>query len=240
MKSNMAALVETPQVLIHTPTDPIVFKDPVRFGKFVNQNKDDISFYQKELNKLNSILYIDDTGEAVYHNGELYSLSSDYKYINVKKYDYKELWDKLVKASYHIRHLYYQSKEASEDFEPYQIHVKTMTGKTLTIKITYNMKIIKLKELIQDNYGTQVDQQRLIYSGQYLEDNRTIDSYKIKSKTIHLLCRLRGGMHHGTSFPSNYHKQIKIRDYNGNELTKIKNPAGMSLQDVKSVCQDLF
>jgi len=236
----MAALVQTEQVVIHTPTDPIVFKDPKTFGKFVNQNKDDISFYQKELNKLNSILYIDDTGEAVYHNGELYSLSSDYKYINVNKYDFNELWDKLVKASYYIRHLYYQSKEVSKDFEPYQIEIRTMTGKTLTIEINYNMKICKLKELIQDNYGTPVDQQRLIYSGQYLKDNRTIDSYKIKSKTIHLLCALRGGMHHGTSFPSDYHKSIKIHDYNGNILTKIKDPAGMSLQDIKSVCQDLF
>ena len=124
MKSIMTALVQTAQVVIHTPKDPIVFKDPIKFGEFVNQNKNDISFYQKELNKINSILYIDDTGEAVYHNGELHSLSSDYKYININKYDYKELWEKLVKASYYIRHLYYQSKEASKDFEPYQIHLK--------------------------------------------------------------------------------------------------------------------
>ena len=47
-------------------------------------------------------------------------------------------------------------------------------------------------------------------------------------------------MHHGTSFPSDYHKSIKIHDYNGNILTKIKDPAGMSIQDVTSVCQDII
>ena len=72
-----------------------------------------------------------------------------------------------------------------------QIFVRNLKGKTLVLRVRHSDLIKTVKHMIYLRDGVPQQEQRLIFSGKQLENNRTLADYNIQqANTLHLVMRL--------------------------------------------------
>ena len=107
------------------------------------------------------------------------------------------------------------------------IHVKTHTGKSITLVVKPSDTIENIKTKIQDKDGISPGKQGLIFAAELLEDGLTLPDYKIQKGSTLLIEQLQ-----------KFDVPINIQMPNGKILTFEVEPAD-STESVKAKIQDI-
>ena len=74
------------------------------------------------------------------------------------------------------------------------IHIQSVAGRKHTIDVEPTSTILSIKQELQPKEGISVTQQRLLFNGQNLNDQATIESSKISAgDVIHMVLSLVAG-----------------------------------------------
>jgi len=74
------------------------------------------------------------------------------------------------------------------------IKVKTLTGKEIEIDIEPSDSITRIKERVEEKEGIPPAQQRLIFAGKQMNDDKAAKDFNIEGGSVlHLVLALRGG-----------------------------------------------
>jgi ubiquitin len=107
-----------------------------------------------------------------------------------------------------------------------KILIKICTGGMITLNVQPNDSIASVKAKIQKERDIPTEEQRLIFAGKRLENNRTLSFYDIRNEsTLGLKPNLRGGM------------QIFVKTLTGKTITLEVEPRD-TIDNVKAKIQD--
>ncbi|CRK06669.1 Ubiquitin-like protein 1 like [Verticillium longisporum] len=74
------------------------------------------------------------------------------------------------------------------------IKVRTLTGKEIELDIENEYKVSQIKEKVEEKEGIPPVQQRLIFGGKQMVDDKSASEYGLEAgATLHLVLALRGG-----------------------------------------------
>ncbi|PWN98220.1 putative NEDD8 precursor-ubiquitin-like protein [Tilletiopsis washingtonensis] len=74
------------------------------------------------------------------------------------------------------------------------IKVKTLTGKEIELDIDSGDKVSRIKERVEEKEGIPPAQQRLIFGGKQMHDDKTAREFGVEGGSVlHLVLALRGG-----------------------------------------------
>ena len=125
--------------------------------------------------------------------------------------------------------------------EDVNIYAKTLTGKVIVLNCLLSSSVYDLKLKIYGQEGIPTDQQRLIFAGKQLEEDRSLREYHIFNKsTVHLVLRLRGGSPNPdpalpgqTNINQHHQQQEKVRSEQCN--TYIERPVSSADRDITTI-----
>lgn len=79
------------------------------------------------------------------------------------------------------------SGPSAYDPKSFQIFVKMLDGKTITLNATLEKTVEAVKNMIREKEGVPVEQQGLAFSGIALANHKTLNECKVKNEsTLHL------------------------------------------------------
>ena len=141
-------------------------------------------------NKINKIQGIDCFNQRLIYSGKDLINSKTLKDYNIKK-------DSTLFSTFCLKgggEGEGEGKCEGNSSSKFQIFIKTLQGKSITLDVSDDDTISSLKKRIADIEGIPDDQQRLIFNGKQLVDSVKLKDYNIGAdSTIHLVLRLRGG-----------------------------------------------
>lgn len=116
-----------------------------------------------------------------------------------------------------------------------QIYIRTVGDQSIAVTLSMDEKVLVLKQQIEEKLGIPADDQRLLFSGQELEDQRSLADYELQTdNTVHLSTRstpARQGSARTTlqrlrrPAPSNEEVQIFVKNLNGKTMAIMVSPA---------------
>lgn len=75
-----------------------------------------------------------------------------------------------------------------------EIKIKSLTGRSIPVDIDLNQRVSELKEVVEVKEGIPPQQQRFLFAGRQLDDDKTLaECGVVAGSDLHLVLSLRGG-----------------------------------------------